>query len=480
MLIKKETKKIIQYLRDINDIPRASGDEAAICEYLLKFATDRGLECWKDEKGNFYAKVPAYGECSDEPVILQGHMDMVYVRTDECPFEYEEGIEVLEDEEYVYANGTSLGADNGIAVAYCMALMDSKDVEHPELEIILTVEEEIGLVGAKYADISRFRGKRFINLDAEEEGVFTVSCAGGYRTSMYWDVEKASIDGTFAEIQVVLTGLKGGHSGVFIDAGRANAIQLAGRLLHYMNNNYEYYIGDIFTKGGKENIICKDAKMTLYVKPSDAEQVLRGLKAFISVFENEYSLTDTLEMRVEMTDEKSDASAFPKELNERLTSAILLIPYGVMDFSKSIEGLVETSMNMGAIEYVDGRLHLLSSVRSSVSTRKAFVKDKLQIIGAHYCDDVQFLHEYPEWEYKEDSKLRDVACEAYHTVFGREAKVQAIHAGLECGYFYGKDNELDIISMGPDVYDIHTVNEKISKKSIGRTWVFMKEILHNL
>jgi len=278
----------------------------------------------------------------------------------------------------------------------------------------------------------------------------------------------------------VLTGLKGGHSGVFIDAGRANAIQLAGRLLHYMNNNYEYYIGDIFTKGGKENIICKDAKMTLYVKPSDAEQVLRGLKAFISVFENEYSLTDTLEMRVEMTDEKSDASAFPKELNERLTSAILLIPYGVMDFSKSIEGLVETSMNMGAIEYVDGRLHLLSSVRSSVSTRKAFVKDKLQIIGAHYCDDVQFLHEYPEWEYKEDSKLRDVACEAYHTVFGREAKVQAIHAGLECGYFYGKDNELDIISMGPDVYDIHTVNEKISKKSIGRTWVFMKEILHNL
>ena len=141
MQVKKETKKIIQYLREINDIPRASGDEAAICEYLLKFATERGLECWKDEKGNFYAKVPACGECSDEPVILQGHMDMVYVRTDDCPFAYEEGIEVLEDENYLYANGTSLGADNGIAVAYCMALMDSKDVEHPEIEIILTVED---------------------------------------------------------------------------------------------------------------------------------------------------------------------------------------------------------------------------------------------------------------------------------------------------------------------------------------------------
>ena len=336
------------------------------------------------------------------------------------------------------------------------------------------------MIGAFQVDVSKLSGKKMLNLDGGCEKVFTVSCAGGYRASMYWNVEKAPIDGTFAEIQVVLTGLKGGHSGVFVDSGRANAIQLAGRLLHYMNSNYDYYIGDVSTKGGKENILCKDAKMTFYVKPSDAEAVLRGLKAFISVFENEYSITDTLVMKVEMTDETSDAQAFPKDLNERLTSAILLIPQGVMDFSHKIEGLVETSMNMGAVEYENGRLHLLSSVRSSVSTRKAFIKDKLQIIGAHYCDEIQFLHEYPEWEYKEDSKLREVACEAYHTVFGREAKVQAIHAGLECGYFYGKDNELDIISMGPDVYDIHTVNEKISKKSIGRTWAFLKEILHNL
>ena len=479
MVIKDEKKKIIQYLKDINEIPRASGDEAALCEYLLKFASDRGLECWKDEKGNFYAKVPACGECSDEAVILQGHMDMVYVKSDDCPYAYEDGIKVLEDDDYLYADGTSLGADNGVAVAYCMALMDAKDVAHPELEIILTVEEEIGLIGAKHADISRFRGKKLINLDAEEEGIFTVSCAGGYRTSMFWDVEKTSIEGTYAEIKVSLTGLKGGHSGVFIDAGRANAIQLAGRLLHYMNNNYDFYIGDILARG-KENIICKDLKMTLYVKPEDAEQVLRGLKAFISVFENEYSLTDTLVMKVEMTDEKSDALAYGKDLNERLTAAILLIPNGVMDFSHKIEGLVETSMNMGVIEYVDGRLHLMSSVRSSVSTRKGFIKDKLKIIGDHYCDEVQFLHEYPEWEYKEDSKLREVACEAYHTIFGREAKVAAIHAGLECGYFYGKDNELDIISMGPDVWDVHAVEEKVSKKSIGRTWVFIKEILHNL
>lgn len=479
MQIKKETKKIIQYFREISDIPHASGDEKAICEFLMKFAKDRGLETWTDEKGNFYAKVPAQGEVGDEAVILQGHMDMVYVRGDESPVTYEEGIEVLEDENYLYANGTSLGADNGIAVAYCMALMDDRELEHPELEIILTVEEEIGLIGAKHADISKFRGKKFINLDAEEEGVFTVSCAGGYRTSMYWDVEKESAEGKYAEIKIVLTGLKGGHSGVFIDAGRANAIQLAGRLLHYMNKNYDYYIGDISSKG-KENIICKDVKMTLCVKPDDVEAVLNGLETYKGIFENEYSLTDTLEMKIELAGENDNPAVYPKTLNERLTSAILLIPNGAMDFSKKIEGLVETSMNMGVIEYVDGRLHLLSSVRSSVSTRKGFIKDKLKVIGDHYCDEVQFLHEYPEWEYKADSVLRDRACEAYQTIFGREAKVAAIHAGLECGYFYGKDNELDIISMGPDVWDVHAVEEKISKKSIGRTWVLLKEILHNL
>ena len=397
MVVKKETKKIIQYFREISDIPHASGDEKAICEYLMKFAKERGLECWTDEKGNFYAKVPAKGECSDEAVILQGHMDMVYVRADDCPFTYEEGIEVLEDENYLYANGTSLGADNGIAVAYCMALMDDKELEHPELEIILTVEEEIGLIGAKHADISKFRGKKFINLDAEEEGVFTISCAGGYRTSMFWDVEKSAVDGTWAEIKVVLTGLKGGHSGVFIDAGRANAIQLTGRLLHYMNNNYDYYLEDITSKG-KENIISKDVKFSLLVKPEDVEAVLEGLNNYKAIFENEYSQTDTLDMRIEMTGEKSDAFAYPKNLSERLASAILLIPHGVMDFSHKIEGLVETSMNMGVIEYVDGRLHLLSSVRSSVSTKKAFIKDKLKVIGDNYCDEVQFLHEYPEWE----------------------------------------------------------------------------------
>ncbi len=480
MTAKKETKKIIQYLRDINDIPRASGDEQAISDYLMGFAKERGLECWQDEKGNFYAKVPACGECSDEAVIIQGHMDMVYVRTADCPFTYEEGIEVLEDQDYLYANGTSLGADNGIAVAYCMALMDGKEIEHPELEILLTVEEEIGLLGAKEVDMTKLRGKKLINLDSEEEGVFTISCAGGYRTSMFWDVQKEALpEGTYAELEVEIYGLKGGHSGMFADSGRANAIQLAGRLLHYLNKNYVYYIGEIDAVG-KENIISKDIKMTLYVKPEDAEAILKGLKAFRSIFENEYSVTDTVNLKVEMTDEKKEAAAYPKSLNDRLTSAILLIPNGVMDYSKKIDGLVETSMNMGAIEIVDGRLHLLSSVRSSVSTRKHFIQDKLKVIGDHYCDDVKFLNEYPEWEYKEESKLREVACEAYRTIFDREPKVEAVHAGLECGYFYEKDNSMDIISFGPSVWDVHSTEEKASKKSIGRTWGLLKEILHNL
>ncbi len=481
MEIKKETQKIIQYLKAINEIPRASGDEKAISDYLFKFAKDRGLEAWQDAKGNVYAKKPAHGKMGGDAVILQGHMDLVYVKSEECPYAYEDGIKVLEDKDYLWADGTSLGADNGIAVAYCMALMDADNIEHPDLEFILTVEEEIGLIGAKESDISKFQGNKLINLDSEEEGIFTVSCAGGYRTSMFWDVKKEALpqmEEKYAEINVGISGLKGGHSGMNIDMGRANAIQLAGRMLHYMNLNYTYYIGDIEAVG-KENIISKKLKMALLVKESEADQICQELSAFGPVFINEFSVTDTVNLTVQKKDADTE-EAYPADLNKRLAAAILLIPNGVLDYSKKIEGLVETSMNMGAIEVVEGRLHLLSSVRSSVSTRKGFMKDKLRIIGEQYADEVQFLYEYPEWEYTENSKLCEVACEAYHTTFGREAKVEAVHAGLECGYFYEKNPNLDIISMGPDVWDVHSTEEKVSKKSVARTWGLLKEILHNL
>ena len=266
---------------------------------------------------------------------------------------------------------------------------------------------------------------------------------------------------------------------MFIDDGRANAIQLAGRMLHHMNLNYDYRIGEI-SAPGKENIIAKNLKMSLYVKAQEADKICEELNAFGPVFTNEYSVTDTINLTVEKKEVKEDAAAYPADLNTRLTAAVLLIPNGVLDYSKKIEGLVETSMNMGAIEIVDGRLHLLSSVRSSVSTRKHFLQDKLRIIGDQYVDEVRFLNEYPEWEYNENSELRDVACEAYRTIFGREAKVEAVHAGLECGYFYQKNPDMDIISMGPDVWDVHSTEEKISKKSIARTWGLLKEILHNL
>ncbi len=480
METKKETQKIIQYLKEINEIPRASSDEKAISDYLLKFAKDRGLEAWQDDHYNVYVKKPACGKENTGAVILQGHMDMVYVKEEDCSYAYEEGIKVLEDEEFLWADGTSLGADNGIAVAYCMALMDGENIVHPDLEMILTTEEEIGLLGAKASDFSKLEGKKLINMDSEEEGVFTISCAGGCRMSMFWDVTKEALpkEEDFVRIAVELYGLKGGHSGVNIAMGHANAIQLAGRMLHFMNRNYDYYIEEIKAVG-KENIICKNLKMSLCVKASEASEICDKLKEFGPIFANEYSVTDTIQLKVERQDWR-EVEVYTKDLNQRLVSALLLMPNGIMDYSEKIEDLVETSMNMGAIEEVDGRLHLLSSIRSSVSTRKQFLKNKLQLLGEQFADEVKFLYEYPEWEYKENSELQEVACEAYRTIFGREAKVEAIHAGLECGYFYQKDSELDIISMGPDVTDVHTTEEKISKKSVGRTWGLLKEILHNV
>ncbi len=481
MEVKKETQKIIQYLKEINEIPRASSDEKAISNYLLKFAEDRGLEAWQDEHYNVYVKKPACGRESNGAVILQGHMDMVYVKKEDCSYAYEEGIKVLEDDEYLWADGTSLGADNGIAVAYCMALMDATDLVHPDLEMILTTEEEIGLLGAKASDLSKFDGKKLINMDSEEEGVFTISCAGGCRVSMFWDVEKVALptDGeSYASIAVELYGLKGGHSGMNIDMGHANAIQLAGRMLHFLNQKYQYYIESIQAVG-KENIICKNLKMSLCVKASEAAEICDKLKEFGPVFANEYSMTDTIQLRIERQ-EWTGSDVYQEELNKRLAATFVLMPNGILDYSEKIENLVETSMNMGAIEEVNGRLHLLSSIRSSVSTRKEFLKNKIQILGEQYADDVQFLYEYPEWEFRENSELQKVACDAYQTIFGREARVEAVHAGLECGYFYEKEPKLDIISMGPDIMDVHTTEEKISKKSVGRTWGLLKEILHNV
>lgn len=485
-----ETEKVIGYLKEVCAIPRASKDEKAISDYLMAFARERGLEARQDEKNNLMVKKPASFGCTAPPVILQGHLDMVYVKEADNFHKYKEGIRVLEDEKYLFADGTSLGADNGVALAYCMALMDSRNVRHPELQFIFTTEEEVGLAGAAALDISWLDGNRFINLDSEEEGVFYASCAGGLRGSMFWNlkreklvekVREQKID-EYVEVSVMITGLKGGHSGINIGMGYANAVQIAGRILYSLNQNTAYYIGNISVPG-KANAIPARAEMTFYMSRQEAEKCCAMIQKMEALLQEEYEKTDTVSIVTVVRDISIPlAEIYPEELNKKIADAVMLIPNGVMDYSHTIDDLVETSMNIGYLEEEkdeDGRerLHLHLSIRSSVESKKYFIKEKLEIIAEQHCDEVYFQNDYPGWKYQEKSALRDTACKAYENLFGKKPKIAAIHAGLECGYWYHKRPGLDIISLGPNLYDVHTTKEKVSKKSIDHTWELLKEIL---
>lgn len=477
-----ETEKLIGYFKDISAIPRASKDEKAVAEYIMNFARERELEAVQDEKGNVVVKKPAFGCETEETVILQGHMDMVYVKADDSDHCYEDGIIVKEKDGFLYAEGTSLGADNGVAIAYCMMLMDAKDLVHPNLEMIFTVEEEIGLTGAGALDVSNLRGKKFINLDSEDEGLFCVSCAGAVRAGFYWnkEMEELNCEEQMAELLIEIGGLKGGHSGMDINKDRANAIQLTGRILYELNNEgVDYRIGKIHSPG-QANAIASHAKLWIYVKESQITAVKDQIMTLEKVFQNEYDGTDSLYIALKESEVSAGISVYEKSLNKRISDAIMMMPIGVVNYSAKVEGLVETSANIGILEEQGDRLYMLAAIRSAVDSKKFLVRDKMKIIAELYMDEVIFFNNYPGWEYKEESLIRDIICDTYKKVTGKDAQVEAVHAGLECGFFSYKNPEFDLISIGPDIFDVHSVKERASVNSMVSTWEFLKEVLKNI
>lgn len=471
-----ELEKIISYFKQLSSIPRQSGDEKAASDFLVKFAKDLGLWVKQDEHNNVLVKKPGtVGRESEEAVIIQGHIDMVYVVAEGVQHVYEEGIEVVDDGEFLHANGTSLGADNGIAIGYAMMLMADRELSHPPLEFIFTTDEEVGLLGARELDVSELSGKMIMNLDTEEEGSFCSGCAGGVRSSMGISVEREHVEGNFREIEVILKGLKGGHSGMEIHLERGSAIQLAGRVLTALKK-YDVKVSSVEAPG-KSNAISSAAKLKLYVPEEGKEQVVACLSSLEKTFQNELAASDHVEICVNEMGAVSGCDAFTKDMLDKLCSILTLLPQGVMHMSMTVPGLVETSINTGNMEEKDGKIILDSALRSSVESAKYFVKDKVQTIADAYGASCQWSGDYPGWQFKEVSKLREKAIEKYKEVFGKEPKVEAIHAGLECGYWAAKIEDADILSMGPSMFDVHSPREKISKESIANVWELLKAIL---
>lgn len=473
-----EFSDVITYLKSVCSIPRASGDEKRISDYIADFSKKRGCDVLQDEYYNLIIKKPATVECKSSPVILQGHLDMVYVKEEECNHRYQDGISVLEDDQFYFANGTSLGADNGVALAYCLALIDSKDIAHPDLEIILTVKEEVGLVGAGCIDISTLNGTRLINLDSEEEGVFYTSCAGGLRCRMIWNLEWDRLNYKTIRLKVYFNGLRGGHSGINIGRGRGNSIVLMGRLL-YALKDMEVRIGDINIPG-KANAIANSGSICFYVREEELEKVKTKLAEIESVFQEELQYTDTINLNLEEQGIIWDAQVYTEKYQEEIYRSLMLLPYGVVGYSFAIEGLIETSMNLGSLICEDGKLTLLMALRSSVASQKYMLRNKIKIIANANCDECIFESDYPGWQYRKESFLRDVATSLYEKMFGKKAEIAAIHAGLECGYWDDKKPGLDIISIGPDLFDVHSTKEKASKESIEHMWTYLKELMKEL
>lgn len=469
-------EQVISYFKQLSSIPRQSGDEKAASDFLVKFAQDLGLWVKQDEHYNVIVKKQGTkGREEEEAVIIQGHIDMVYVVAEEAEHVYENGIQVLDDGEFLHADGTSLGADNGIAISYAMMLMADKELSHPPLEFIFTTCEEVGLLGAANLDVSDLQGKMLMNLDTEVEGSFCSGCAGGMRSAVRIPLERQLEKGDFTRLSVMLKGLKGGHSGMEIHLERGNAIQLTGRVLTALQ---EYPV--LLEKAeapGKSNAISSIAKLTFCVETPQVQAVEACLKEVEKTFQNELAASDYVEMIVENGGQVSECEAFTTETVRKLRGILTLMPQGVMKMSMAVHGLVETSINTGSMVEEDGAIVLESALRSSVESEKYFVRDKVQLIADMFGAECEWSGIYPGWQFKEESKLRDRAVEKYRELFGTEPKVEAIHAGLECGYWASKIPGADILSMGPSMFDVHSPREKVSKQSIANVWELIKTIL---
>lgn len=472
-----EPASVFHYFEEICGIPHTSHHEKALSDYCVQFAKAHGLACRQDEMGNLLIKAPATpGYEKELGLILQGHLDMVGDKTADCPLDLEkDAIHPVVDGGYVCAEGTTLGGDDGIAVAYALAVLDAKDIPHPALEVVLTVCEEVGLLGASAMDFSDLEGRMLVNIDSEEEGVLTAGCAGGRRVECHLPIARVPVTGTAVKADVI--GLVGGHSGTEIHKGRANAIALLGRWLTLLTENGVDYAALTLSGGAKENVIPKESSITLVLPAGITEGVHTAAAQFAAQVQAEYGMADPA-IRLQLTEQGCGAfSALDADSTQRLRKALLLMPWGVQAMSMDVPGLVETSLNLGVAEMDEQEAILRFSIRSSVPSAKELLCCKVQTLTELLGGGVRFHGDYPAWTYARESALRDRCVAVYEAQYGEKPQIAAMHAGLECGILSGKIEGLDCISFGPNLLHVHTPNERADIASVARVWEYLKAIL---
>lgn len=474
-----EPKAVMAFFEQLCAIPHGSGNTKKISDFCCAFAEARGLEHTQDALNNVVILGPASpGYESAAPVILQGHLDMVCEKAPDSPIDFmTDGLDLATDGKTVWARGTTLGGDDGIAVAMILALLDSTSLPHPRLEAVFTVDEETGMFGARALDASRLTGRRMLNLDSEDEGVFTVGCAGGARANCLLPVSRR--DACLMPVELTVGGLIGGHSGQQIDKGRGNSNILMGRVLRALADRCPVQL--VSLAGGKmDNAIPLETTAAAGLAPEDADILISVAEEMDAAFKNEFRASDAGVFVSAKMQPVTSVRALPAEDSERVIDALTLFPNGIQAMSMEIPGLVRTSLNLGILKLEDDHLRASFSLRSSVATEKEMLKGKLRRLMAVLGGTAEFTGEYPAWEYRPDSPLRAAAAQAYEELTGRKPRVIAIHAGLECGLFSEKLPGLDCVSFGPDMHDIHTCRETLDAASVARTWTLLLEILKRL
>lgn len=469
-------QRVFYYFEQIAAIPHGSRNTKAISDFLVNFAKEHNLVWYQDENNNVViVKEASAGYEAAEPIIIQGHMDMVCEKEKGVDIDFEkDGLKLYIDGDFLKAEGTTLGGDDGIAVAYALALLDSQEIAHPKLEVVITVDEEIGMLGADAIDLSMLTGHTMLNIDSDVEGSFLTGCAGGMAVNVTLPIKRVMQSGE--KVALTITGLEGGHSGSEIDKEHGNANILMGRLLRALFEETPF--GIISLAGGlKDNAITRECVTELLVPQENVNLVKEIADKLDNELKKEFMTADP-SVCIEFEDlGKKEESILDFGSVSRVIFYLRSVPNGVQHMSQVMHGLVETSLNLGIMELKEDALHTVTSIRSSVGTRKADLLDRVTAIVELLGGEAEVEGDYPAWEYKQDSSLRPQIAKVYKQLYGKDPVFETIHAGLECGLLSEKIKDLDCVSFGPDNFDIHTPKERLSISSTGRVWDFIVEFL---
>ena len=470
-----KSKDVIYFFEQINKIPRGSGNEAAVSQYLVDFAKQRGLLVYRDEANNVIIKKDGTkGKEALAPVLLQGHVDMVCEKREDVVHDFtKDPIKLIFENGYIHADGTTLGADDGIAVAMALAVLDSSDIPHPPLEALFTTDEEVGMLGAAAFDPKLISAKRMINIDSEIEGVFTVGCAGGVKTHSIIPIKR--VESKNKAYKAILSGLRGGHSGIEIHTERGNANKLIFRLYDMLRSNIDDLELAFVQGGAKDNAIPRYAEMMITTSVP-ADELAELAKAAEKTFLNELDGKDTLSVSIQPCETKF---VFDSDSAKRLTAFAALCPNGVQTNNLKL-GMPESSNNLGVVKTGEDRVEFICALRSSVASLKGMHLGALKKLTEICGGTLNTMGDYPAWEYKSDSPLCEFFVKEFKAVYGKDPVVETVHAGLECGLIGEKLPDMDMISIGPNLLDIHTPDERAEIASIERVWNFLLHILEKI